>query len=111
MIRQQKLDCDRLIRDIELNQKKVKETESRIQAKRDVLEKLQQKGIDQNTKISLHQSQFKWDVFKDENELRSAFLSAENIRSKISEGEKQSDILHKQLDENQESQRKQPPNH
>ncbi len=38
------MDYDSLISDIELNQKKVKETESRIQAKKDVLEKLQQKS-------------------------------------------------------------------
>ncbi len=102
LTRQKKLDCDRLLRDIELSQKKVKETETRIQAKKDVQEKLRQKQVEQNSRIKIHQDLFKWDVYKEENELRSAFASAEKIRLQMSDGEKQLDILMKQLEENQE---------
>ncbi len=56
--------------------------------------------IEQNTRISLHQGQFKWDAYKEENELRSAFSQAEKIRLQIIEGENQFESLNKQLDEN-----------
>ena len=100
LIRQQSTNCDRLIRDIELNQNKVRETESRIQTKRDLLEKLQHKLIEQNTKVSLHQGQFKWDKYREESELRTAFSQAEKIRLQISEGEQQLENINKQLEEN-----------
>ncbi len=75
LIRQQSIDCDRLIHDIELNQKKLRETESRIQAKRDGVEKLKHKLIEQNTKTALHKDQFKWDDYKEESELRDRILT------------------------------------
>jgi DNA repair protein SbcC/Rad50 len=100
LTRLQSADCDSLIGNIELNQKKVRETESRIQAKRDVLEKLQRKLMEQNTRISLHQGQFKWDTYKEESELRAAFSLAEKIRLQIREGEDQLENINKQLEEN-----------
>jgi exonuclease SbcC len=100
LVRQQSSDCDRLIRDIELNQKKIREAESRVQARKDILQKLQQKLIEQDTKISLHQDKFKWDHFKEERELHSAFSLAEKIGRQISEGENQLEIINKQLEEN-----------
>ena len=99
-IRQQSSDFERLIRDIELNQKKVRETESQIAAKKDLLEKLQQKLIEQNTRISLHQGLFKWDTYKEENELRTAFSQAEKIRLQIREGENELESINKRLEEN-----------
>ncbi len=100
LIRQQSVDYGRLIGDIERNQKKIRETESWIQAKRDLSEKLHQKLSEQNTKISLHQGQFKWDAYKEESELHAAFLQAEKIRSQIKEGENQLENINKQLEEN-----------
>jgi DNA repair protein SbcC/Rad50 len=100
LIRQQSMEYGRMIGDIELNQKKIRETESRIQAKKDHLEKLQQKLIEQNAKISLHQGQFKWDAYKEESELHSAFSLAGNIRSQIKEGETRLENINKQLEEN-----------
>jgi exonuclease SbcC len=99
-VRQQNSDFDSFIRDIELNQKKVRETESRIAAKNDLLEKLQQKLIEQETRISLHQGLFKWDAYKEESELRTAFSLAEKIRLQIREGENELESINKQLEEN-----------
>jgi DNA repair protein SbcC/Rad50 len=100
LTRQQSVDCDRLIGDIELNQKKVKETESRIQAKKDSLKKLQGKLAEQDTRISLHHGQFKWDKYRDESELHTAYSLAEKIRSQIKEGETRLEDINKQLEEN-----------
>jgi len=100
LIRQQSSDCDRLIRDIEVNQEKVRETETSIQAKKDLLEKLKQKLIEQNTRISLHHNLFKWDSYKEESELRTAFSLAEKIRLQIREGESQLENINNQLEEN-----------
>jgi exonuclease SbcC len=100
LVRQQSSDFDRLIRDIELNQKKIRETESRIGAKKDLLEKLQQKLMEQETRISLHQGLFKWDAYKEESELRTAFSRAEKMRLQIAEGESELEGVNKQLEEN-----------
>jgi exonuclease SbcC len=99
LIRNQRADFEKLIRNIEQNQKKVRETESIIQAKKDSLEKLKQKLIDQDARIRHHQDQFKWSVYMDESELLEALSLAERTKSRISEGEKQLETIHKQLEE------------
>jgi DNA repair protein SbcC/Rad50 len=99
LIRQQSMDCDRLIRDIELNQKELRETESQIQAKRDGVEKLRHKLVEQDTKAELHQGNFKWDEYKEEGDLRTAFSLAEKIRIQIREGENQLENINAQLEE------------
>jgi exonuclease SbcC len=99
LVRKQSADCDRLIRNIEVSEKKVKEIETRIQAKNGLLDKLQQKLIDQKAKIRLHQDQFRWDTFKDESELRDAFSLAEKIRLQIQESENQLEKINKQQEE------------
>jgi DNA repair protein SbcC/Rad50 len=100
LIRQQNLEYDRLIRDIEKNQKKIREIDSRIQAKKDLLEKLQQKQFEQNTRILLHQGQFKWNNYKEESELHTAFSMAEKFRSQIKDGENRLENINKQMEEN-----------
>jgi DNA repair protein SbcC/Rad50 len=102
LFRKQGSEYDRLIRDIELNQKKVRETETRIQARKDVLEKLQQKLIEQNAKVSLHLTKFKWEKYKEEHELLTAFPLAEKIRLQIAEGESQLENINKQQEKNNE---------
>ncbi len=101
LTRQQRSDCENLISGIEQNQKKVREAESTIRAKNDVLKKLQLKLAEQNVKISFHLGQFKWEVYKEESALRKAFLSAEKIMSQIKAGENQFEMLNKQLDESE----------
>jgi DNA repair protein SbcC/Rad50 len=100
LTRQKSVDCDKLIDGIELSQKKVRETESRVQAKKDVLEKLRRKLVEQNAKTSLHEGQFKWDTYREESELRTAYSLAEKIRLQINQGEDQLENISKQLEEN-----------
>lgn len=104
--RKQKGNYEKEITTIDQCQKKLSEISTKLQLKKELLEKTLQKQKEHTDKITNHQKLFTWDAYKNESKVIEEFSRAEQLQLQIKEKEEALDKTTKKLEEENQNKEK-----